>query len=196
MRFCVDSTILKDGVLSVVKALPIRSSMPVLDGVQLLADESGVLLRCSVEEEGECVIKGRIFSDIVRKLPDGNAFFSVDGQTLTIRCSRSVNQLQCMEYDEFPQMTFDGDDTFTIVFDRDKGKKTIEHTAFAVALDDARPALVGVLMETEGKTLSVGATDSYQCAKNAMPPKSGWWSLARPSARSAACWRKRMGRRS
>ena len=182
MRFCVDSTILKDGVLSVVKALPIRSSMPVLDGVQLLADESGVLLRCSdltlqkecrlpatVEEEGECVIKGRIFSDIVRKLPDGNAFFSVDGQTLTIRCSRSVNQLQCMEYDEFPQMTFDGDDTFTIVFDRDKGKKTIEHTAFAVALDDARPALVGVLMETEGKTLSMVATDSYQFAKNAMP---------------------------
>ena len=182
MRFCVDSTILKDGVLSVVKALPIRSSMPVLDGVQLLADEQGVLLRCSdltlqkecrlpatVEEEGECVIKGRIFSDIVRKLPDGNAFFSVDGQTLTIRCSRSVNQLQCMEYDEFPQMTFDGDDTFTIVFDRDKGKKTIEHTAFAVALDDARPALVGVLMETEGKTLSMVATDSYQFAKNAMP---------------------------
>ena len=162
MRFCVDSTILKDGVLSVVKALPLRSSMPVLDGVQLLADESGVLLRCSdltlqkecrlpatVEEEGECVIKGRIFSDIVRKLPDGNAFFSVDGQTLTIRCSRSVNQLQCMEYDEFPQMTFDGDDTFTIVFDR--------------------PALVGVLMETEGKTLSMVATDSYQFAKNAMP---------------------------
>ena len=175
MRFCVDSTILKDGVLSVVKALPLRSSMPVLDGVQLLADESGVLLRCSdltlqkecrlpatVEEEGECVIKGRIFSDIVRKLPDGNAFFSVDGQTLTIRCSRSVNQLQCMEYDEFPQMTFDGDDTFTIVFDRDKGKKTIEHTAFAVALDDARPALVGVLMETEGKTLSMVARQDRQ----------------------------------
>ena len=181
MRFCVDSNILKDGVLSVVKALPIRSSMPVLDGVQLLADEQGVLLRCSdltlqkecrlpatVEEEGECVIKGRIFSDIVRKLPDGNAFFSVDGQTLTIRCGRSVNQLQCMEYEEFPQMTFDGDDTFTITFDRDKGKKTIEHTAFAVALDDTRPALVGVLMETEGKTLSMVATDSYQFAKNAM----------------------------
>ena len=95
MRFCVDSNVLKEGVLSVAKALPIRSSMPVLDGVQLLADEQGVLLRCSdltlqkecrlpatVEEEGECVIKGRIFSDIVRKLPDGNAFFSVDGQTL------------------------------------------------------------------------------------------------------------------
>lgn len=182
MRFCVDSTILKDGVLSVVKALPVRSAMPVLEGVQIVADQEGLLLRCSdltlqkdcrlaasVEEEGECVIKGRIFSDIVRKLPDGNAFFSVDGQTLTIRCSRSVNQLQCMEYDEFPQMTFDGDDTFTIVFDRDKGKKTIEHTAFAVALDDARPALVGVLMETEGKTLSMVATDSYQFAKNAMP---------------------------
>ena len=181
MRFNVNSNILKEGVLSVSKALPVRSTMPVLEGVQLVANENGLLLRCSdltlqkecllpaiVEESGECVIKGRIFSDIVRKLPDGNAFFSLDGQTLTIRCGRSVNQLQCMEYEEFPQMTFDGDDTFTITFDRDKGKKTIEHTAFAVALDDTRPALVGVLMETEGKTLSMVATDSYQFAKNTM----------------------------
>ena len=181
MRFSVHSDSLKEGVLSVSKALPVRSSMPVLEGVQLLADEGGVLLRCSdltlqkecrlsaiVEEAGECVIKGRIFSDIVRKLPDGNAFFSMDGQTLTIRCGRSVNQLQCMEYDEFPQMTFDGDDTFTITFDRDKGKRIIDHTAFAVALDDTHPALSGVLLESEGKSLSMVATDSFQFAKNTM----------------------------
>ena len=181
MKFSVHSDILKDGVLGVVKALPVRSSMPVLEGVQLVVDGEGVLLRCSdltlqkecrlaaaVEEGGECVIRGRIFSDIVRKLPDGNAFFSMDGQTLTIRCGRSVNQLQCMEYDEFPQMTFDGDDTFAITFDREKGKTIIEHTAFAVALDDAHPALAGVLLETEGKTLSMVATDSFQFAKNTM----------------------------
>ena len=151
MRFSVHSDILKNGVLSVVKALPVRSAMPVLEGVHLVADEEGVLMRCSdltlqkecrlaaiVEEAGECVIRGRIFSDIVRKLPDGNAFFSMDGQTLTIRCGRSVNQLQCMEYDEFPQMTFDGDDTFTITFDREKGKRIIEHTSFAVAVDEAQ----------------------------------------------------------
>ncbi len=181
MRFNVNSNILKEGVLSVVKVLPVRSSLPVLEGVQLAADENGLILRCSdltlqkecrlpavVEESGECVIRGRIFSDIVRKLPEGNAFFSVDGQTLTIRCGRSVNQLQCMEYEEFPQMTFDGDDTFTISFEREKGEKIIEHTAFAVALDDAHPALSGVLLETEGKTLSMVATDSFQFAKNTM----------------------------
>ena len=181
MRFNVSSNILKEGVLSVSKALPVRSTMPVLEGVQLVAGENGLLLRCSdltlqkecllpaiVEEGGECVIKGRIFSDIVRKLPEGNAFFSLDGQTLTIRCGRSVNQLQCMEYEEFPQMTFDGDDTFTITFDREKGKKIIEHTAFAVAMDDVNPSIVGALLETEGKTLSMVATDSYQFAKNTM----------------------------
>lgn len=181
MRFSVHSDMLKNGVLSVSKALPVRSPMPVLEGVQLNADENGVLLRCSdltlqkeyrlpaiVEESGECVIKGRIFSDIVRKLPDGNAFFSMDGHTLTIRCGRSVNQLQCMEYDEFPQMTFDGDDTFAITFDREKGKRLIDHTVFAVALDDTHPALSGVLLESEGKLLSMVATDSFQFAKNTM----------------------------
>ena len=182
MRFSVHSDILKEGVLSVVKALPVRSSMPVLEGVQLVVDEQGLLLRCSdltlqkecrlaaiVEEAGECVIRGRIFSDIVRKLPDGNAFFSMDGQTLTIRCGRSVNQLQSMEYDEFPQMTFDADDTFSLAFDREQGKRIIEHTVFAVALDDAHPALAGVLLESEGKALSMVATDSFQFAKNTMP---------------------------
>ncbi len=181
MRFSVHADLLKEGVLSVVKALPVRSSLPVLEGVQLTVDEEGVILRCSdltlqkecrlaaaVEEAGECVIRGRIFSDIVRKLPDGNVFFSMDGQTLTLRCSRSVNQLQCMEYEEFPLMTFDGDDVFTITFDREKGRRIIEHTAFAVAQDDTHPALSGVLLESEGKTLSMVATDSFQFAKNTM----------------------------
>ena len=185
MRFNVIANILKESVLSVSKALPVRSTMPVLEGVHLVADENGVLMRCSdltlqkecrllagVEEAGECVIKGRIFSDIVRKLPEGNAFFSLDGQTLTIRCGRSVNQLQCMEYEDFPQMTFDGNDTFTITFDREKGRKVIEHTVFAVALDEAHPALSGVLVETEGRTLSMVATDSFQFAKNTMTIES------------------------
>ena len=182
MRFCVDSKNLLDGVLSVTKALPVRSSMPVLEGIHLVVNEEGVLMRCSdltlqkeyrlpatVEDEGECVIRGRIFSDIVRKLPAENAFFSMDGQTLTIRCGRTVNQLQCMEYDEYPRMNFDGEDQFTISFDREKAKKTIEHTAFAVAQDDSRPVLAGVLLESEGKTLSLVATDSYQFAKNTLP---------------------------
>jgi len=181
MRFIVDSKALNDGILSVSKALPVRSSMPVLDGIHLVVSGEGVLLRGSdltlqkeyrlpatVEEEGECVIRGRIFSDIVRKLPPENAFLSLDGHTLTIRCGRTVNQLQCMEYDEYPQMSFDGDDQFTITFDREKAKRTIEHTSFAVAQDDSRPMLAGVLLECEGRKLSMVATDSYQFAKNTM----------------------------
>ena len=65
-------------------------------------------------------------------------------------------------------MNFDGEDQFTISFDREKAKKTIEHTAFAVAQDDSRPVLAGVLLESEGKTLSMVATDSYQFAKNTL----------------------------
>ena len=74
MRFCVDSGILKEGVLSVIKALPVRSSMPVLDGVQLIADEQGVLLRCSdLTLQKECrlpapveeYIRGAAAEDIV-----------------------------------------------------------------------------------------------------------------------------------
>ena len=39
MRFSVHSDILKNGVLSVVKALPVRSAMPVLEGVHLVVQK-------------------------------------------------------------------------------------------------------------------------------------------------------------
>ena len=181
MRFCVDSKMLNDGIASVTKALPARSSMAVLDGILLIADEQGLLLCCSdltlqkeyripasVDEEGECLIKGRLFSDVVRRLPSESAFFSMDGHTLTIRCGRTVNQLQSMEYDEFPRMSFDGKDVFEMKLPAQKTRRAIDHTAFAVALDEARPALTGVLMECQGNSLSFVATDSYQFAKNTM----------------------------
>ena len=57
MRFNVNSNILKEGVLSVSKALPVRSTMPVLEGVQLVANENGLLLRCSdLTLQKECLL--------------------------------------------------------------------------------------------------------------------------------------------
>ena len=42
MKFTLDSTDLLNGVFSVIKALPLRSSMPVLDGSLIEATEKGI----------------------------------------------------------------------------------------------------------------------------------------------------------
>lgn len=181
MKFAMEVHTLSEAVFSVIKALPARAAMPVLEGIHICADEHGVKMKCSdlmlqkecvvpaaVDEPGECVVKGKIFAEIVRKLPEENAFFSLNGSTLTLRCGRSVNQLQCMEYDEFPDMRFEGTDSQQVQVDRTKCKELIMRTAFAVGQDETRPVLTGVYMEMDGHSLSMVATDSFQFAKNTM----------------------------
>ena len=182
MNFCVESQTLNESIISVIKAMPVHTSMPVLEGILFRADKQGVHILCSdlmmqkeciipasVKEEGECVINGKRFAEYVRKIPDDMAFFSINGKTLTLRCGKTVSQFPCIEYDEFPVMEFKEEDTFALTLKKDEWKKLIDRTAFAVGLDDVRPMLAGVYMETEEDRVNMVATDSFQFAMNTLP---------------------------
>lgn len=181
MNFCVDSQSLKDSINSVTKAQPVRTSMPVLDGILIRADAKGVHVLCSdlmmqkecllpatVSEEGECVVSSKRFVDYVKRIPDDNAFFSLNGKTLTLRCGKAVSQFPCIEYEEFPIMEFRQDDMFELTLKKEHWKRIIDRTAFAVGVDDVRPMLAGVYMEIGAGTVTTVATDSFQFAMNSL----------------------------
>ena len=180
MKFNMQTEDFCAGVLSVIKALPVRSSMPVLDGILIEATNEGVLLTCSdlmfqkecmlpasVEEEGSCVLKGKFLSEILRKLPNGPLEAESEGNLLKIRTGRVKQRLQCIEFDEFPKMRAKGD-VFDIKIDAPTLKKMIDRTVFAVSQDDSRPVLTGTLIETDGDLLTFVATDSFQFALTAL----------------------------
>ena len=181
MNFCVNSQTLNESIISVIKAMPVHTSMPVLDGILIRADSKGVHILCSdlmmqkecllpasVSEEGECVINGKKFAEYVRKIPDDTAFFSLNGKTLTLRCGKTVSQFPCIEYEEFPVMTFKEEDIFRLTLKKEQWKKIIDRTAFAVGIDDVRPMLAGVYMETSASGVTMVATDSFQFAMNSL----------------------------
>ena len=166
--------------MSVMKALPVRSSMPVLDGVLIEATQNGVHLTCSdlmfqkecllpasVEEEGSCVLKGKFLAEILRKLPNGPLEAESEGNLLKIRAGRVKQRLQCIEFDEFPKMQAKGE-VSEIKVQAEALKKMIDHTVFAVSQDDSRPVLTGTLIETENDLLTFVATDSFQFALTAL----------------------------
>ena len=176
MKFTLDSNDLMNGVFSVIKALPLRSSMPVLDGILIEANDKGIHLACSdlmfqkeafldamVAEEGSCVVKGKFFADIIRKMPDSQVEFTLEGQVLSMRCGKIRQRVQCIEYEEFPLMKVKGD-AYDLSIPKDVFIKMVNHTVFAVSQDDSRPVLTGTLMESSEDTLSFVATDSFQFA--------------------------------
>lgn len=176
MKFFLDASELQNGVFSVIKALPLRSAMPVLDGILIEAKKDGIHLACSdlmfqkecflpatVEEEGACVVKGKFFAEVLRKLPSGPITFQLEGQVLNLKSGRIRQRVQCIEYDEFPLMKVKGE-LYNLSMPKDVFQKMIDHTVFAVSQDDSRPVLTGALLEANEDTLSLVATDSFQFA--------------------------------
>ncbi len=176
MKFYVDAQDMLAGILSVVKALPVRSPMPVLDGILVEARDNAVHLACSdlmyqkectlpatVEEDGACVVKGKFFADVLRKMPNESIAFELEGLILKLACGRTKQRLQCIEYDVFPLMQVKGA-TNEIRLDKDVCRRMIDQTVFAVSQDDSRPVLTGTLLESDGDTLTMVATDSFQFA--------------------------------
>ena len=183
MQFFIDSKEMNAGIQSVIKALPARTTMPILEGILLDVHDNEVHLECSdlmlqkecilpatVEEAGKAIVPGKLFSEIMRKAPDGAAVFKLAGKTLSITCGRFQSSIQCIEYEDFPEMRFTGD-TYTIALDHIACRDMIQDTVFATAQDDSKPILTGVLLEI-GDKLSIVATDAYQFAMRSAPLKA------------------------
>lgn len=175
MIFQVDSKEMNSAVLSVIKALPIRTTMPSLEGIYIEAKGSTITLKCSdlmlqkecriaseIDEEGAVIVPGKLFTEITRKLPEGRAQFSVSGKQVDIRCERFKTSIQALDFEEFPEMRFTGD-SYDIEMDKEACKDLILETVFAVANDDSKPILTGVLLEV-GESVTAVATDAYQFA--------------------------------
>ena len=176
MKFTMQTEDLCAGVLSVIKALPARSTMPVLEGVMIEATNDVLHLTCSdlmfqkecflpasVEEEGKCVLKGKFLSEILRKLPNEPLTAELEGLVLKIKSGRVRQRLQCIEFDEFPLMRAKGD-VVDVKVNAEQLRNMIDRTVFAVSQDDSRPVLTGTLIEANDTDLTFVATDSFQFA--------------------------------
>jgi len=180
MNLTINSKELAEGVVSVSKALPARTQMPILEGIYMQASSDGLMLKCTdmmlqkectvaadVSEEGYAVVTGKLFADLVRKIPDGEVTLRLDGETLFISCGRFNSSIQCLsDSGNYPDMQFNGD-SFSVKLDSDQCAKMINETVFATSTEESKPILTGVLIEL-GSEISFVATDAFQFAKRSM----------------------------
>ena len=95
---------------SVVRGVPTRTTMPILEGIFIETNKNKVkmttydlelgieyIMDCNVEEEGNTVVNAVMFSEIIRKLPDTDIIIKVeDNKILTIECEGSLYKLSTM----------------------------------------------------------------------------------------------------
>ncbi len=177
MKLICDGLDLSDAVLKVSKAIGVKKSNAILEGIHLIAKGDTLTLiatdlelsierviRADVMMEGEAVVNGKYFSDFVKKLEKEQIELScLDGALLKIKYSDSESEIQVFNAEEFPKINKDFNENYFVI-NQKEFKNIIAKTVFACSQDDSRPILKGCLFEIENNKLTSVALDGFRMA--------------------------------
>ena len=177
MLFRCDGLDLSEAVNKVLKAVSTKTISPILEGIKISAYGDSVVLsgtdlelsitktiKAEVIDEGQTVVPGKLFGEYLRKLTNEQISLELNERNqLRISYSDSEGFIQCMDVLEFPELkNVDKDEYFEI--NRSDLKNLINNVIFAVAVDDSRPILKGVLFEVNENTVRAVAIDGFRMA--------------------------------
>lgn len=177
MRFTCASSDLMNGLSIATRALATRSTFPILEGVLMESCDEGLRLTCTdsvisivtaipatIEEEGRVVVPGRLFSEVVRKLPAGEVFGSVaDNFSTTLKCMGSRTTLAGQSADNFPELPKVNAEN-SVELPQTLLRDMIRQTSFAISTDESRMILTGSLLEIGGGEVRLVALDGFRLA--------------------------------
>ena len=162
---------------SVIGVVERRQTMPVLANVLLAARDNKLsvtgtdlevelVATCavSVQQPGDITVPGRKLLDIFRSLPEKvSVMLSMEGERVSVRAGRSRFTLSSLPASEFP-LVEEINAQQTLTMPQGEFRRLIDKTHFAMAQQDVRYYLNGLLLETDGKALRAVATDGHRLA--------------------------------
>ena len=178
MKFSLSREALLKPLQLVVGVVERRQTLPILSNVLLTLDGSRLAATgtdleveiighadvASADEAGEVTVSARKLLDICRSLPEGAnvKFSSSDGKAQVIS-GRSRFTLATLPANEFPSVD-NGENNIEFDIDGAILKNLIDATSFAMAQQDVRYYLNGMLWEVSANKLRAVATDGHRMA--------------------------------
>lgn len=176
MKIICSKENLTEGISVVQKAVSSKTTLPILEGILLEADEKFKLtgndleigIECYVDadirEKGAVVLNSRIFGDIVRRLPDSEVMIEMkENELVIIECENSHFEIKGIKADGFPALpTIEKENALKV--SQKLLREMIKQTIFAVSDDENRPILTGSLVECRENELTFVSIDGFRLA--------------------------------
>ncbi len=188
MKFCISKESLFTSLSSVCGVIERRQTLPVLSnllfnltleklvitGTDLEVElVSTIVEDLTVTEVGETTLPARKLLDICKNLPDkAQITFTINNDKATVTSGKSRFSLSTLPADDFPSLEQITADTRVNITKGDL-KKLFESTSFAMALQDVRYYLNGLLFEVSPSNVRTVATDGHRLALSDMGKASG-----------------------
>ncbi len=142
-----------------------------LTGTDLEVELVGRLQLSAAGESGQVTVPARKLADICKSLPEGSDIdFSMKDNKVTVKSGRSRFTLSTLPSTEFPSIE-DSMGTHQLRLKQGQLKRLIDRTGFAMAQQDVRYYLNGMLLELDKGQLRVVATDGHRLAMCTLPEK-------------------------
>lgn len=178
MKFTVTREALLKPLQLVSGVVERRQTLPVLANVLLVLEDTHlsltgtdleveIIARIELEqpgESGELTVPARKLVDICSKLPDGAVLnFTEEDNRVILKSGRSRFTLSTLPANDFPNVEqSEGDISFSC--EQQDIKRLIDRTSFAMAQQDVRYYLNGMLWEVQQGQLRAVATDGHRLA--------------------------------
>lgn len=120
MKFICDRQAISNAVNTVLKAVSVHSTMPILEGIFIKAEPGKVTLtgndleigiNCVIEAEvvstGSVVVNSKLFGEIIRKVSGDSVSIDVSNTNLTtIKCGNSKFNINGIDPSEYPELQY------------------------------------------------------------------------------------------
>ncbi len=177
MKFTLTTDKIQSALSAVMSAVPTKSTLPILGNILLEADAKSLKLSATdleisittsletkIAKKGAVAIPAKTFADIINALPQTEIEIEAVNNRIEMRFGTGDYKISGMSADEFPKLPeFDAKKEIRIP--ADVVRNLIAKTAYSVSTDETRPALNGILWQTNGERMRMVATDGHRLSR-------------------------------
>ena len=175
MKFVCKKTDLLRGVNIVLKAVPSKTTMSILECILIDASagqikmtandmELGIetVIEGDIREKGIIAIDAKIFSEIVRKLPDNDVTIETDANfQMLICCEKARFSIAGKSGEDFSYLPYI-EKAEPVVVSQFSLREVIKQTIFSISDNESNKMMTGELFEISGNHLKVVSLDGHR----------------------------------
>lgn len=172
MKFTCSKNNFNNGINIALKAVPGKTTMPILECVVIEAKGESIKLTTNdiqlgietkipaeVVQEGIILVNAKMISEIVRRLPDDDVNFEVDeNNNILLFCGKSKFNIPGINHEEFPMLPKIEVEK-TIHISQFTLKEMIRQTIFSISDNESNKILTGELFEINGNEFKIASLD-------------------------------------
>ncbi len=177
MKIICSKNDLSKGVNIALKAVPSKTTMPILECILIDASSNQIkfvtndmelgietIVEGTIAEKGVIALDAKIFSEIIRKLPDNEVTIQTDERLNTlITCEKAKFNIPGKPGEDFVYLPLiERDECITI--SQFTLKEMIRQTIFSIAVNENNKLMTGELFEIKDNCLKIVSLDGHRIA--------------------------------